>query len=105
MLAAFEALLLSTSSVQVAASAAGEGLVDGWLEASDVLHWQVLPISRLQVLVQDGKDLIVEDLELADSVHHLLQRLKGNETKPPSLINERGSLLTYTSSTGGRFTA
>lgn len=58
-------------------SAAGEGLVDRRLEASHVLHWHVLPVAGLQVLVQDGKDLVVEDLEFADSVHHLLQRLEG----------------------------
>lgn len=76
MLRVFETLPWSTGSI-AGASAAGEGLVDGWLEASDVFHRQVLPISGLQVLVQNGKDLIVEDLEFADSVHHLLQRLKG----------------------------
>lgn len=58
-------------------SAAGEGLVDRGLEASHVLHWHVLPIAGLHVLVQDGKDLVVEDLEFTDSVHHLLQRLQG----------------------------
>lgn len=56
-------------------SAAGEGLVDRRLEASHVLHWHVLPVAGLQVLVQDGKDLVVEDLEFTDSVHHLLQWL------------------------------
>lgn len=38
-----------------------------------MFHWHVLSVSRLQVLVQDGKNLVVEDLEFADSVHHLLQ--------------------------------
>lgn len=58
-------------------SAAGERLVYRWLEASDVFHRHVLSVSRLQVLVQDGENLVVEDLEFADSVDHLLQRLKG----------------------------
>ena len=49
-----------------------------WLEASDVFHRHVLSVSRLKVLVQDGKNLIVEDLEFADSVDHLLQWLKGH---------------------------
>lgn len=59
------------------ASAAGERLVYRWLEASDVFHRHVLSVSRLQVLVQDGENLVVEDLEFADSVDHFLQRLKG----------------------------
>lgn len=49
--------------------------MDGRLEAADVFHRHVLPVAGLQVLVQDGEDLVVEDLELPDSVHHLLQRL------------------------------
>lgn len=56
-------------------SAAGERLVDRRLEAADVFHRHVLSISGFQVLVQDGKDLAVEDLEFTDSVDHLLQRL------------------------------
>lgn len=49
--------------------------MDRRLEAADMFHRHVLSISGLQVLVQDGKDLIVEDLEFTDSVNHLLQRL------------------------------
>lgn len=55
-------------------SAAGEGLVDGRLEASHMLHWCALAVARLQVLIQDGDDLVIENLELANSLHHLLQR-------------------------------
>lgn len=40
----------------------------------------VLSVSRLQVLVQDAEDLVVEDLEFADSVDHFLQWLKGKQT-------------------------
>lgn len=57
------------------ASAAGQRLMDGWLEAAHVLHRGALPVTRLQVLVQDGDDLVVEDLELANPLNHLLQRL------------------------------
>lgn len=57
-------------------SVAGKGLVDRWLKASDVFHWHVFTVSRLQVLVQNGKNFIVEDLEFSDSVHHLLKWLK-----------------------------
>jgi len=44
-------------------------------EAAHVLHWQTVRVIDTQVLVQHGKDLIVEDLELAYAVDHLLQRL------------------------------
>lgn len=57
-------------------SAAGQRLVDWRLEAAHVFHRHVLAVARLQVLVQDGKDLVVEHLEFTDSVHHLLQRLQ-----------------------------
>lgn len=60
----------------MAPSAAGQRLVDGRLETAYVLHGHVLPVSGLQVLVQDGEDFIVQDLEPPDSVHHLLQGLK-----------------------------
>lgn len=56
-------------------SAAGQGLVDRGLEAAHVLHGRALSIARLQVLVQHGDDLVIKNLELADSLHHLLQRL------------------------------
>lgn len=61
------------------ASAAGERLVYRRLEASHVFNRHVLSISRLQVLVQDGKNLVVEDLEFADPVDHFLQWLKKEE--------------------------
>ena len=54
----------------------GEGVVDGGLEAADVLHRQVVRVPRLQVLVEHRKDLVVENLELTDSVDHLLERLQ-----------------------------
>lgn len=63
----------------LACSAAGQRLVYGWLEASNVFHWHVLTVSRLHVLAQDPKDLIVDDLELADSVNHFLQRLENKK--------------------------
>lgn len=46
--------------------------MDGRLEAPDVFHRHVLPVPGFQVLVQDGEDLVVQDLELADAVHHFL---------------------------------
>lgn len=59
----------------VGISVAGKRLVDRWLEAPHVFHWHVLSIPGFQVLVEDGKNLIVQDLELADSVNHLFQWL------------------------------
>lgn len=56
-------------------SAAGQRLVDRWLKAANVFHRRALSIARLQVLVQDSDNLIIQNLELANSLHHLLQRL------------------------------
>jgi len=46
-----------------------------WRKASDVLHRHAVRVIQTQVLVQHRKDLVVENLELADAVHHLLQWL------------------------------
>jgi hypothetical protein len=54
--------------------------VDGWLEAAYMLHRCALAITRFQVLVQDSDDFIVENLELADPLHHLLQWLQLDQT-------------------------
>lgn len=54
----------------------GQGLVDGWLEAAHVLHGGTVCLYGLHVLVQDGKNLIVQDLVLPDSVCHFLQGLQ-----------------------------
>lgn len=55
----------------------GQRLVDGGLEAAHVLHRGTVCFHRLHVLVQDGKDLVVQDLILPDPVGHLLQGLEG----------------------------
>lgn len=49
----------------------GEGVVDGRLEASDVLHRLGVYVSRagLEIFVEGGKHLRVEDLEATDAVH------------------------------------
>lgn len=54
--------------------------MDGWLEAAYMLHRCALAITRFQVLVQDSDDFIVENLELADPLHHLLQWLQLDQT-------------------------
>ena len=46
-----------------------------WRKASDVLDRHAVRVVQTQVLVQHCKDLVVENLELADAVDHLLQRL------------------------------
>lgn len=42
-----------------------------------MLHRGTICFHRLHVFVQDGKDLVVQDLILPDPVGHLLQGLKG----------------------------
>lgn len=58
----------------------GQGLVDGRLEAAHVLHGGTVCLHGLHVLVQDGKNLIVQDLVLPDPVCHFFQRLQ--RTRP-----------------------
>lgn len=52
-----------------------QGLVYRGLETANVLHGGTVRLHRLHVLVEDGKDLIVEDLVLPNAVCHLLQWL------------------------------
>ena len=49
-------------------------MIDRRLEASDVFDGQIVRVARLHVFVQGSEDLSVEDLELADSVDHPLER-------------------------------
>lgn len=58
----------------------GQGLVDGWLEAAHVLHGGTICLYGLHVLVQDGKNLIVQDLVLPDPICHFLQGLQRRGT-------------------------
>lgn len=52
-----------------------QGLVYRRLEAANMLHSGTVRLHRLHVLVEDGKDLVVEDLVLPNAVCHLLQWL------------------------------
>lgn len=52
--------------------------MDWGLEAAHMLYGGTVCLYRLHVLVQDGKNLIVQDLVLPDAVSHLLQRLEKN---------------------------
>lgn len=47
------------------------------LEAADVFYSGAVRLHGLHVLVEDGEDLVVEDLVLPDAVGHLLQGLWG----------------------------
>lgn len=65
-----------------ASTGGGQRLVYRRLEATNMLHRGTVRLHRLHVLVEDGEDLVVEDLVLPDAVRHLLQRLqekKGEE--------------------------
>lgn len=50
--------------------------MDGWLEATHMLYGGTVRLHGLHVLVQDGKNLVVQDLVLPNSVCHLLQGLR-----------------------------
>lgn len=50
--------------------------MDGRLEAAHMFHGGAVCFHRLHVLVQDGKNLIVQDLVLPNSICHLLQGLQ-----------------------------
>lgn len=54
-----------------------QGLVYRRLETANMLHSGTVCLHRLHVLVEDGKDLVVEDLVLPNAVCHLLQGLSG----------------------------
>lgn len=54
--------------------------MDRGLETANVLYCGAVRLHGLHVLVQDGEDLVVEDLVLSDAVGHFLQGLK---TKKP----------------------
>jgi len=67
-----------------------------WREAANVLHWHVVRIIQTEVFVQHGKDLVVENLELADAVNHLLQRLT-NATHQQHIICQHSLLSVHSS--------
>lgn len=59
-----------------ASTGGSQRLVYRRLEATNMLHRGTVRLHRLHVLVEDGEDLVVEDLILPDAVRHLLQRLQ-----------------------------
>lgn len=60
---------------------AGKGLMNRRLEAAHVFHGCALPIPRLQILVQNSNYFIIQNLELANSFNHFLQRLQTSKKK------------------------
>lgn len=58
-----------------------QGLVYRRLETANMLHSGTVRLHRFHVLVEDGKDLVVEDLVLSNAVRHLLQGLSTKTEK------------------------
>lgn len=54
----------------------GQGLMDGGLEATHMLHCGAVCFHWLHILVEDGKNLIVQNLVLPYPVSHFLKWLK-----------------------------
>ena len=50
--------------------------MDRGLEAAYMLHREVVSVGGFEVLVENSKDLVVENLELPDAIHHALQWLE-----------------------------
>lgn len=46
------------------------------LETANVLNCRTVRLNSFHVLIENGKDLVVEDLVLSDAVSHFLQGLK-----------------------------
>lgn len=59
-----------------ASTGGSQRLVYRRLEATNMLHRGTVRLHRLHVLVEDGEDLVVEDLVLPNAIRHLLQRLQ-----------------------------
>lgn len=71
---------------------AGKGLMNWWLEAAHVFHGCALSIAGLQILVQNSNYFIIQDLELANSLNHFLQRLQTSTKQTQELALDMKSL-------------
>lgn len=67
--------IIITFSFTGSLTGGSQGLVDGRLEAAHMLHCRAVCFHWLHVLVQDGKNLIVQNLVLPDPVSHFLKWL------------------------------
>lgn len=74
-----------------ASTGGGQRLVYRRLEATNMLHRGTVRLYRLHVLVEDGEDLVVEDLVLPDAVRHLLQRLQEEKKKKEAVESRKGT--------------
>lgn len=63
-----------------------------WLEAAHVFHGCALSIARLQILVQNSNYFIIQNLELANSLNHFLQRLQTSKEQTQGLALDIKSL-------------
>lgn len=63
-----------------------------WLEAAHVFHGCALSITRLQILVQNSNYFIIQNLELANSLNHFLQRLQTSKEQTAELALDMKSL-------------
>lgn len=70
----------------------GKGLVNWWLEAAHVFHRCALSIAGLQILVQNSNYFIIQNLELANSLNHFLQRLQTSKKQTQELALDMKSL-------------
>lgn len=71
---------------------AGKGLMNWRLEAAHVFHGCALSIAGLQILVQNSNYFIIQNLELANSLNHFLQRLQTSKEQTEELALDMKSL-------------
>ena len=72
--------ILGVKTWQGILNVAGVGL-EGWgLEAAYMFNREVVGVAGFEIFVEDCKQLVVEDLEFADPVHHALQWLQRHKT-------------------------
>lgn len=67
--------------------------MDGRLETAHMLYCGTVRFDGLHVLVENCKDLIVEDLVLPDAVSHFLQGLHKNRHSAKEASSEQRWLL------------
>lgn len=75
------AVCMCVCSCGAISTGGSQGLVYRGLETADVLHSGAVCLHSLHVLVENGEDLIVEDLVLPNAICHLLQWLSRENGK------------------------
>ncbi len=61
------------------------------LEASNMFHWKIVCVTGFQILVQNCKDLTVQNLEFSNAIHHSFQGLKMEKTQTVETLQFVGS--------------